>query len=86
MNQDSIAYKVLEKVGSTTELRDRLLISDFNIQNETEYHVSIIYNNIGKIMRVGDRVDDDVWGSDPITLLAEQPKNQPKYWRRSSRE
>ena len=74
MNQDSIAYKVLEKVGSTTELRDRLLISDFTIQNETEYHVSIIYDNTGKIMRVGDRVRNDPWGSDPITLFAEQPE------------
>ena len=56
--------------------RDQLLINNLELQNGTEYHITITYNNhetrmsLSYDMRVQYNTYD--WGSNPITLFAEQ--------------
>ena len=80
LNQYAIIYQVFDKMDSISVPRDEVLISSFDFQNETEYHVSIAYDTVGATMTVNDignmrsSYNNDAWDSNPITLFAEQPE------------
>ena len=78
LNQYAIAYQVFDKTDSMSMPRDQVLISNFNIQNGTEYSVSITYNSKDTTMAITGNMrsqyNNDAWDTNPITLFAEQPE------------
>ena len=69
---------MFDKTDSMSMPRDQVLISNFDIQNGTEYSVSITYNSIDTTMAITGNMrsqyNNDAWDTNPITLFAEQPE------------
>lgn len=80
LNQYAIVYQVFDIMESRSEPRDQILISNLDFQNETEYQVTITYNNVDTTMDIKDigtmrlSSNNDAWDSNPITLFAEEPE------------
>ena len=75
--QYAVKYEVFDKLNSMTIPSIQILITNLNLENRTEYHVTITYTNIEIIMDLTDSRTSQQniypWASKRTTLFVEQP-------------
>ena len=74
LSQHAIVYKVFDKTEPTSDPRDQVLITNYDIQNETDYQVSITYSSQKTTMAINERYNSDTLDGNDVTLFAEQPE------------